>query len=107
MKKIIQFITTLCVVMTVFFSTSFAQVEKSGESKKQLEKVCYTAEVKCDNCKGKIEKSIPFEKGVKDVVVSVKDKTVTITFLKSKTDKEALKKAIEKLGIKVSKVTVL
>lgn len=107
MKNIIKPITTLCLLMMVLFSTSFAQVDNGNYNKKQLEKVCYTADIKCEMCKGKLEKSIPFEKGVKDVVVSVKDKTVTITFLKTKNNKEAIKQAIEKLGIKVSKVVVL
>ena len=59
----------------------------------------------CKNCVKKIEGNIPFEKGVKDLKVSLEDKLVTITYDPSKTDEETLCKAIEKLGYTAEKVT--
>jgi copper chaperone CopZ len=51
-----------------------------------------------DHCKQRIEKSIPFEKGVKDVEVNLKDNTVTVKYDNTKTDAEKIKSAFKKLG---------
>lgn len=69
--------------------------------------MCYTADIKCEACKSKIEKNIAFEKGVKNIVVDIKGDKVTITFVKAKNNKENIKKAIEKLNIKVRDMKVV
>lgn len=64
------------------------------------EKVTFKVEMDCISCKQKIEKNIAFEKGVKDMDVSFKEKTVTITYDDSKTNVERLQKGFEKIGYK-------
>ena len=45
-----------------------------------LVQVVFASNVHCDNCAKKIRENVSFEKGVKDLDVSVEGKTVTVTF---------------------------
>lgn len=49
-------------------------------------------------CEKKIKSNLRYEKGVKDIDVSLKDNTITITYLDDKTDSENLLKAFKKIG---------
>jgi len=60
--------------------------------------VTFKTSIDCHNCKAKLEKNIPFEKGVEDMAVNLADKTVYVKYNSKKTSVEKLKKAIEKLG---------
>jgi copper chaperone CopZ len=82
---------TLCLV-------SGAQEKKEKAKKEKNEKVTFTVDMYCENCKAKIEKNISWEKGVKDLTVNLEKKTVTIVYNPQKTTEKKLKKAIEKLG---------
>ena len=55
----------------------------------------------CEKCVAKITENISFEKGVKDLEVSLEDRTVRVKYDASKTDSATLAKAIEKLGYEV------
>ena len=70
----------------------------SAQNKKKNEdKVSFDVSLSCQGCKAKLEKHIPWEKGVKDMDVNVGEKTVTIVYDVRKTTTDKLKKAIEKL----------
>ena len=56
----------------------------------------------CENCVKKVQENIAFEKGVKDLKVSLEDQTVAIKYDASKTSEATLKTAIETLGYPVS-----
>lgn len=60
--------------------------------------VVLSSNILCSNCKTRIEKNIAFERGVRDLVVSLPDCTVTITYRTDKTTAEALCQAVSKLG---------
>lgn len=60
--------------------------------------VVLTCDLHCQGCCDKIMKNIAYEKGVKDLQFDLKQKTVTLTFDKRKTDLPTLLKAFEKLG---------
>ena len=62
--------------------------------------------IHCQGCVDNIEKNIPFEAGVKDLVVDTKRQSVKVVYDSRKTDIEKLKKAFEKIGKPVSKVVV-
>lgn len=66
--------------------------------KKNEEKVSFDVSLSCQGCKAKLEKNIPWEKGVKDMDVNVGEKTVTIVYDVRKTTPDKLKQAIEKLN---------
>jgi len=52
----------------------------------------------CDMCKERIEEALAFEKGVKTADLDVETKIVTVTYKKSKTSPEKIRKAISKVG---------
>lgn len=76
----------------------------SAKAKKKTAVVAFKTSIRCHNCVKKITENISFEKGVKDLSVSLEEKLVTITYDPSKTDEATLAKALEKLGYKVGKV---
>ena len=60
--------------------------------------VVLSCDLHCQACCDKIMKNIAFEKGVKDIVCDLKNKTVTVTYDANKTDIPTLLKAFEKIG---------
>lgn len=72
--------------------------------KKKVETVTFRTTIHCKNCVKKIMDNIAFERGVKDLKVSLDEKLVTITYDPSKTDEAALVRALEKLGYQAEKV---
>ena len=63
--------------------------------------VTFVTNLSCQKCAQKIEENVAFEKGVKDLKVNVKEKTVFIQYDSTKTDVGTLTKSIEKLGYQV------
>ena len=86
------------VLMMAFMLIAAVSVnaEKKGEKT-----VIFNANLHCKSCVAKVEKNIPFEKGVKGLKVDMETQTITITFREDKNNEENLKKAIEKLDIQV------
>ena len=56
--------------------------------------VTFATNLDCENCAKKILDVIPFKKGVKDVVVDVPTKAVTVTYDPRKTNETALAEAL-------------
>ena len=89
----------------IFMLIALVMVSLSANAQGKNEKtVVFYANLHCESCKAKVEKNIPFEKGVKDLKVDLEKKTITITFRKDKNTEENLRQAIEKLNIKVQNV---
>jgi copper chaperone CopZ len=79
-----------------------AQDNKKEVQKKKKDEVTFSVNMHCDNCKAKIEKTLTWEKGVKDLDTKLEKKTVRIIFDPRKTTKEKLQKVIEDMGYKVT-----
>ena len=81
---------TLCVT-----TTSFA---------KNIQTVIFqtTPEMHCENCENKIKTNIRFEKGVKEIVTNLKDKTVTVKYDADKTSIENIVKGFAKINYKAT-----
>ena len=62
--------------------------------------VTTTPQMHCANCENKIKEGLRFEKGVRDIITSVDDQTVTIVYNPKKTDKDKLEAAFPKFGYK-------
>ena len=90
MKKILIIALSL---LTLNFATN-AQSKKDAK----ISEVKLAVNVHCESCKQRIEKSIPFEKGIKDVVVNLNDKEVTVQYDNTKTDVEKITGLFKKLG---------
>ncbi|MGM9743145.1 MAG: heavy-metal-associated domain-containing protein [Candidatus Cryptobacteroides sp.] len=108
MKKSILIIAAACAFMFSCIESLAAEVPVSGtiamqQSKKTASKsVTFNVTMHCEKCVKKINENVAFEKGVKDLSVSLDKKTVTVTYDPAKTDVARLKAAIEKLGYKVT-----
>ncbi|MFH0761225.1 MAG: heavy-metal-associated domain-containing protein [Bacteroidota bacterium] len=94
---------TLVIIMMCQFafagaSTVMAQDKKAKKDNVQTMK-CWVS-MSCENCKAKVEKNIPYEKGVKGLDVDLPTKIVTIKYRPDKTSPAKLEKAIQKLGYK-------
>ncbi|MDR1417040.1 MAG: cation transporter [Prevotellaceae bacterium] len=81
-------------------ATTLKAALKTGEAE-----VTFKTTIHCDHCKARLEKSIPFEKGVEDMEVKLSDKTVRVKYKADKTSVDNLKKAIEKLGYEAEVVS--
>ena len=92
MKKII-----LVLLVALF---SIAVVDAQQPKAKQAVTTTFVTDIDCAGCAKKVDNTIPYEKGVKEVKVDVAAKTVTVTFDPSKTNNEALIKAFAKIKIK-------
>ena len=89
MKKLIIFIT--------FIAACFMAVQPV-QAKAKKEKVLFYVHLHCDACVQKIMKNIAFEKGVKDIVCSIENQTVEVTYDANKTDIPTLQKSFDKIG---------
>lgn len=89
-------ITTLFLGAIFFTLMSF-----TGKEVKTLEIKTSTV---CEMCKERIERELVFEKGIKAVKVDLTAKTVTVKYRTDKTNPEAIKKAVSKLGYKADEI---
>lgn len=87
--------TLLLLIMACSFS--FVAQAADNTKKKQMQEVTFIVSMECHSCKTKIEKNIPWEKGVKDLIVDLDKKTVRIIYNPKQTNEEKLRKAIESL----------
>ena len=98
MKKIIALFAMLALVAGVAVAAPKAE--------KKIVTVVFTTDIDCGHCAQKVYNSIPYEKGIKDIQVDVKTKSVTVQFDAAKNNVESLTKAFESIKVKVLKTTV-
>jgi len=84
-------------MMAIVFAFLNAQSEKEKSLKKTTE-VTFLVGMHCQGCKDRIEKEIPFEKGVKDLKVDLEKKEVTVVYNPQKTTETKLRNAFIDLG---------
>ena len=77
---------------------------KPSKKKKEVKEVTFVVEIDCENCAKKIRENVAFEKGVKDLKVTVAERTVALKYDPAKTTEKALKASIEELGYPVEGV---
>ena len=92
MKKIIM----LCLMAIIGFGVTGAMAQKKQVD---LKTTVFQTDVDCENCAKKVDNSIPYQKGVKEVKVDVSTQTVTVTYDTSKTNDETLVKAFKKVKV--------
>ena len=93
MKKIVM----LCLV--ALFGIGIVNAQEPKNVKKSVT-VEFLTDIDCAGCAKKVNNTIPYEKGVKEVSVDVATKTVTVTYDPAKTSNEALNNAFAKIKIK-------
>ena len=68
----------------------------------EVKRVVFNVHMHCASCVKKVQENIAFEKGVKDLKVSLDEHTVDILYDPAKTSEQTLKAAIEALGYHAS-----
>ncbi len=81
-----------------FFTLTFLSDNAIAKERKNEKKVVLSVNMDCHACVEKIEGNIPYEKGVKDLNVSLENKTCEVTYRVDKTSPGALIKAFKKIG---------
>ena len=76
----------------------------AAKPKTETNTVTYNVNMHCQNCVNRISDNLSFIDGVKDIKVSLKNKTVTIKFDPAKVDEARFVENIEKLGYTAEKV---
>lgn len=94
--KMVKFILIASLVLLTALTVN---AEKKGEKT-----VVYNVNLHCVSCKEKVEKNIPYEKGVKELKVDMETQTVAVTFKEDKNTTEGIQKAIENLKLEVKGV---
>ncbi len=89
---------TKSIILSVFMLLSITAVSAQSKKDSNKEKVVFDVYMDCQSCKNKIEKNIPFEKGVKNLDMDLEQQTVAVTYDNRKTDVETLQSAFKKLG---------
>ena len=85
----------------LFFTFLFAASAGLAAAKDvKTDTLCVTTlpEMHCSGCENKIKGNIRFVKGVKNIITSVPDQTVTIVFDPRKTNYETIAAAFKKIG---------
>lgn len=85
----------LFIIICLLFSFPIQGEGREKGSNRQT--VVLSCDLHCQGCCDKVMKNIAFEKGVKDLVCDLKNKTVTVTYDANKTDVPTLLKAFEKI----------
>lgn len=72
---------------------------------KKTETVTYTVSIHCQNCVNKLTDKLSFLSGVKDLKISLKDKSVMIKYDPAKISEDQFAEQIRKLGYTAEKQT--
>lgn len=101
MKKFL--ILMLALTMGVGAASAQAAKASKGVQPKKTEVVKFVTDIDCEGCAKKVLDVIPFKKGVKDVVVDVPTKAITVTYDPRKTNEQTLVEALGKIDVHVQK----
>jgi len=71
-----------------------------GQDRKGEKTITFSVDMHCESCAKKIQNHIAYEKGVRDLKISLEEKEVSVTYKEGKTTPETLKKSFEKIGYK-------
>ncbi len=88
----------IIMALAVFAVSGAFAAPASQQGRKNTETVVYDVNVHCHNCKAKIERHIPFERGIKDMDVDIDGQRVTVKYDPRKNTPEAIAEAIRELG---------
>jgi len=96
--KVVHFLVALMLLLGIN-TVSAQQRQNTREAQ-----VVFSVDMDCHNCEQKVKKNIPYQRGVKDLTTNLDKQLVTIKYQTNRTDKDKLKKSIEKLGFKAEEV---
>ncbi len=94
------FMLTLLALVMLMPSRANSGDKKENKAKK-VETIVFSVNMDCQGCVDGITKELTFTKGVKNLDVSLENKTVKVEYRTDKTTPVLLKKAIVNLGYEV------
>ena len=100
--KTIQIISITLLSALIFIGGG---VNAQSKNVKRDAEVLFSVPVDCPSCQKKIEAKLPYEKGVKDMKIDLEKQTIWFLYSPDKTNKEALIKALDKLGYPAVEIT--
>lgn len=68
------------------------------KASKKTAEATFVTSVECKNCVKKVEAQLPFVEGIKDMKVTLADRTVWVKYDTNKTNPEKIAAAIVKMG---------
>lgn len=98
MKTILKSGIAGLVLLIVFLQPSHAQSPQKSDT------VTIQTSAVCGQCKDRIEQGLAFEKGIKNATLDQETKKVTVIYNPSKTNADAIRRAIAKLGYDADRV---
>ena len=98
MKQIMITLALVCMISLT------AEAQKKQKKDKTPQTCTFSVNMDCEGCVDKITKQLAYEKGVKDLDISLEEFTVAVTYRPDKTDKKHLAESIKKLGYEVKEV---
>lgn len=108
MKKTIAYlivalmtVSTAMAYTTTVSSSAPAAQKKEKKAKKELKEVTWHLHLHCEDCVNKILENISFERGVKDLKVTLEENSIYIKYDPSRTSEEKLAAALKSLGYEV------
>lgn len=102
MKKIL--ILSLIAILAGTFSFQASAQNNRKKAAANIQEVTFVTSIECNNCVKKVQAKLPYTKGVKDMKITLSDKTVWIKYDADKTDKKALAEAINKIGFTAEEI---
>ena len=102
MKKIKILAAVLFAALMLF---SFEGVQAQNNKNNVAEITFSVPSIDCDHCKKRLEANLPFVKGVKDLKISVPEKTVWFKYDPAKVTKAQLAEALTKAGFPGKEIT--
>lgn len=94
MKKFLA-IPLVALLATLLSSGVYAADRKQDKNSAE---VTYVTSIDCQNCVKKMEAQLPFVAGVKDMKISLDEKTVWVKYDTRKTNPDKIAAAINKMG---------
>jgi periplasmic mercuric ion binding protein len=99
MKRIKSINLILFVALSLFaFNATASSANKEVKKKKNEQTVVFKVNLHCHDCVRKIEGNIPYEKGVRDLKVSLEKLECEVTYRDDRTTPEKLIEAFKELG---------
>ena len=95
-------VKVVLVAVVFFLATSVVFSQERINSRDS--QIVFSVNIDCHSCEQKIKKNIPYERGVRNLTTDLDKQLVTIRYRTSRTNKENLKKSIEKLGFTCTEV---
>jgi periplasmic mercuric ion binding protein len=82
----------------------FSSVKLMAQTETKFSEVKIKTSAVCGMCKDRIEKALAYEKGVKQSVLNLEDKVVTVTFDADKTNPDKIRLCLSKTGYDADQV---